>query len=211
MADHIISSGFLPVGNGHELYFEEWGNPKADPMIYLHGGPGASFNDSNKLMFDPAHHHVLFFDQRGCGRSTPYASIAHNTTQDLVSDINKLADHVHFKTFTLLGGSWGSSLSLIYAVQYPERVKQMVLWSIYLVRQFEMDYVNEGYAKHSFPEAWERFISLVPKEEQKTGDQILAYYTKKIQSDDPEEAKKYADEWTLWEFTLVTKYYDKLS
>lgn len=206
---NIIKSGHLWVGGGHQLYFEEWGNPDGTPIFYLHGGPGGGFNDSNKLLFDPNRHHVIFHDQRGSGRSTPYASTEHNTTQDLIDDINMLAEHLGIDSFILMGGSWGSSLALLYAIANPKRVQKLLVWSIYLVRKFEMDYVNEGYPKYTFPEAWERFISLVPEQKRTSGNTIMAYYAEQIRSKDEKTAKKFANEWTLWEATLISKSYDK--
>jgi proline iminopeptidase len=204
---HIIKKGFLEVGDGHKMYFEEWGNPKAIPFFYLHGGPGSHFKDSNKLLFDPKKHHVIFHDQRGCGRSLPHGATQHNTTQDLIEDISRLASHLGIEKFTIVGGSWGSALSLLYAIANPKRVKQLLIWSIYLAREYEANYVNAGYPRYYFPEAWERFIKLVPSEAQKSGDQIMQYYAAKIRSKNEPEAKKYAFEWTLWEASLISMNY----
>lgn len=206
---NVLKSGHLSVGDGHELYFEEWGNPKATPMFYLHGGPGGGFSDSNKLLFYPKRHRVIFHDQRGAGRSTPYAATEHNTTQDLIADINKLADHLHIDSFILVGGSWGSTLALLYAIANPNRVQKLLVWSIFLARKFELDYVNEGYAKYTFPEAWERFISFVPPENRKSGKTIMQFYAEQIRSKDEAKALKFAAEWTLWEATLLSKNYDQ--
>lgn len=206
---HIIKKGHLAVGDGHEIYFEEWGDSNGIPFVYLHGGPGGGFSESNKSLFDPQKHHVIFHDQRGCGRSTPYASTEHNTTQDLIADINALAKHFDFTSFILVGGSWGATLALLYTISHPERVTKLIIWSVYLVRKFEMDYVNEGHAKDHFPEAWDRFISLLPKDKQKTGDEIMHFYAEQIRSHDEKTAKKFATEWTLWEATLVSKNYNK--
>lgn len=206
---NIITSGYLPVGDGHKLYFEEWGNPEGTPIFYLHGGPGDGFSDSNKFLFDPQKHHVIFHDQRGSGKSTPYASTDQNTTQKLIGDITTLADHLHIDSFILIGGSWGSTLALLYAIAHPERVQQMILWGIFLVRQFEFDYFSEGYAQYTFPEAWERFSSLVPQEKRKTGNSIVQYYAKQIRSKDEAIAKKFVSELVLWEATLISRNYDQ--
>lgn len=206
---NVLKSGHLSVGDGHELYFEEWGNPNATPMFSLHGGPGGGFSDSNKLLFDPKRHRVIFHDQRGAKRSTPYAATDHNTTQDLIADINNLADHLHIDSFILVGGSWGSTLALLYAIANPNRVQKLLVWSIFLARKFELDYVNEGYAKYTFPEAWERFISFVPPENRKSGKTIMQFYAEQIRSKDEAKALKFAAEWTLWEATLLSKNYDQ--
>lgn len=204
-----MKKGYLSVGNSHKIYFEDWGNPKASPIFYLHGGPGSGTGESNKLLFNPKKHRVIFHDQRGSGKSKPYASTINNTTQDLVSDIEKLANHLKINTFTLVGGSWGSTLSLVYAISSPNRVKRLVIWGIYLARKFETDYVNEGYPKHTFPEAWERFISLVPPNLRKNGDSIMKYYAKKIRDKNKSIVKQYSNEWILWESTLISLKYDK--
>lgn len=205
----MLKKDFLDVGHGHKIYFEDWGNPKAPPFFFLHGGPGGNFSDSNKLLFNPEKHRVIFHDQRGAGKSTPSAETNHNTSQDLIADINRLADYFKLDTFTVVGGSWGSTLSLLYAIANPKRVNRLIIWGVYLARQLETDFVNEGYPRYTFPEAWERFIDLVPKTHRKNGDMIMTYYAKMIRSKNKETAKKYADEWTLWEATLTSIRYDQ--
>lgn len=202
--------GFLET-DGHKLYWEDWGNPKAKPIFALHGGPGGGFSDRHKLLFDPKIHRVIFHDQRGSGRSTPFADITKNTTHDLVNDIELLREHLGIEKMHVTGGSWGSSLTLFYAIAHPERVEHIMIWSLFLARQFEVDFVNEGYPRYFFPEAWERFIALVPEEHRKTGDDVMRYYAKKIRSEDEAEAIKYADEWTLWEITLCSILYDPVA
>lgn len=201
-------SGLLDVGDGHKLYWEDWGNPKAPPIIHFHGGPGAGFSDSHKLTFNPRKQRVIFYDQRGAGKSTPYASIERNTTQDLVEDAEKLRKHLNLGKVYLIGGSWGSTMTLMYALAYPENVKGMIMWGIYLARQFENDLISAGYSRYTYPEAWERFISLVPEGDRRDGSSITQYYADKINGDDKETAIKYADEWTLWECSILTVDYD---
>lgn len=206
MAAH---GGFLDVGF-HQLHWEDWGNRNAAHTIFhLHGGPGAGFNEQHKVLFDAEKHHVIFHDQRGSGKSTPHASIEHNTTQDLVEDIERLRVECGVETMILTGGSWGSTLALMYALTYPERVERMVLWGLFLGSQFEIDFVSEGYPRFFFPEAWNRFISFVPEEHRKSGDAIMRYYAEHIRASDELIAKQYADEWTLWEATLLSLNYDK--
>lgn len=204
---HINAKGFLDT-DGHRIYWEDWGNPDAKPIFALHGGPGGGFSDRHKLLFDSKIHRVIFHDQRGSGRSTPFASTENNTTQDLVKDIELLRTHLGLERIHVTGGSWGSALTLFYAIAHPERVDRMLIWSLFLARQFEVDFVNEGYPRYFFPDAWERFISLVPKGNRKTGDDVMRYYAEKIRSDDVAVATKYADEWTLWEITLCSIVYD---
>lgn len=204
MGPNVLKNGFLEVEGGHSLYWEEWGNPEAPLILHLHGGPGTGFSDSHKSLYDPEKHHVLFSDQRGSGLSTPFAETANNTTQDLIKDIEKLREHFGAEKLRVVGGSWGCTLSLLYAIEHPERVDRLLLWSAYLIRQFETDFVNEGYPRYFFPEAWNRFIAFVPEEHRTDGDSIMQYYASQINSNDPETARRYADEWTLWEMTLTS-------
>jgi proline iminopeptidase len=206
---HVIKSGHLDAGGGHKIYFEEWGNKKAPVIFYLHGGPGTGFSDSNKLLFDPGIHHVVFHDQRGAGKSTPFAGTENNTTQDLISDIEKLRNHFGLDAMFVMGGSWGSALSLLYAIAHPKRVKRLLIWSVYLIRKFENDWINEGGARNTFPEAWERFIKLVPEKHRGSGTEIMKFFAGKIRSSDEKEAKRYADEWTLWEYSSCSITYNQ--
>ena len=139
---NVASSGHLDVGDGHKIYYEDWGNPNAPAIMHFHGGPGGGFNDSHKLLFNPQKHRVIFFDQRGSGKSTPCASVENNTTQDLLSDTNKLRQHLKIDKMYLIGGSWGSTMCLTYALKYPEQVKGIIMWGIYLARNFENDLIS---------------------------------------------------------------------
>ncbi|MGC1176689.1 MAG: prolyl aminopeptidase [Candidatus Saccharimonadales bacterium] len=210
-ADHIIKSGHLDVGQGHKIYWEDWGNPQGFPIIYLHGGPGGGFHDKHKLSYDPLKHRVIFFDQRGAGKSTPYASTEHNTTQDLISDIEKLRKHLKIEKAHVSGRSWGSALALAYAIAHPESVKHMMIGGIYFGTRFENDYISAGYVKYTYPEAWERYIAIVPEDHRSDGTAITQYYANKMNSSDSAEAKRYADEWTLWEASTLSIHYDKRS
>lgn len=208
---YISAKGFLNTGDGHKIYWEDWGNPAAKPIFSLHGGPGGGFSDRHKLLFDPKIHRVIFHDQRGSGRSTPFADTKNNTTQDLIKDIEALRTHLGIEKIYVMGGSWGSALSLFYTIAHPERVERMLIWSLFLARQFEVDFVNEGYPRYFLPQEWERFISLVPEEHRGTGDEVMRYYAEKINSADEVVASKYADEWTLWEMTLCSIVYDPIA
>jgi proline iminopeptidase len=204
----INARGLLDVGDGHRVYWEDWGTPDGVPVLFLHGGPGDSFRADHQALFDPEQHRVLFFDQRGCGRSTPFASTDHNTTGHLLADIDRLLDHVGMDTAHVCGGSWGSALSLLYALHRPARVRSLLVWGVYLIRQFEDDWVNEGHPRHMLPAEWERFIALVPDEHRSDGDAIMDHYARKMRSPDQAEATRYAFEWTLWESTLESIAYD---
>ncbi len=203
------NSGMLEVGDGHKLYWEDWGNPNSTAAMHFHGGPGGGTNESHKLLFNPELHRVIFFDQRGSGKSTPFAEIKDNTTQKLIEDTEKLREHLGIEKMYIVGGSWGSTMTLAYAITHPERVISMVAWGIYLGSQFENDLIANGYARYNYPEAWERFIALVPEAHRKNGESITRYFSEKLYSSDQTVAVKYADEWSLWESTTTTIRYDK--
>lgn len=201
---YLNESGHLPVGDGHKIYWEDWGNPKATPTFMLHGGPGGGFNDSHKWIFDPEKHRVILHDQRGCGHSTPFASLKNNTTQDLISDIEKLREHLGIKKMHVVGGSWGSTLSLLYAIEHPQRVLKLMMWGIYLLRQFENDWLYEGGPRMIYPEAWQRFISFVPEDYRGSGNKVIKFYYDKLNDESQAVAEKYAIEWALWEMNLLS-------
>jgi proline iminopeptidase len=207
---YVNKSGNLDVGDGHKIYFEDWGNPSGVPIMHLHGGPGSGFSDSHKLIYDPAYHRVIFHDQRGCGRSLPFASLKNNNTQALISDIEKLREHLDIEKMHVAGGSWGSTLALLYAIAHKERVEKLMMWGIYLLRAEELDYMYQGKQKELLPEAWGRFIGLVPKAQRGTTMDVIKFYNSKIHSKDKAEALKFAAEWTLWELSTTSLSYDRL-
>lgn len=199
--EHIIRSGKLAVGNGHRIYWVDWGNKKVqNPIFYLHGGPGGGFNENDFLRFDPKKHRVVFHDQRGSGRSTPFASIAYNTTPDLLSDITTLQDHLGFEKISLYGISWGSTLSLLYGIEHPERIEKMLVGGIFLARKADEEFYLQGKVCTHFPEAWERFVAITPKDKQ---NDIAGYYKSKLFSGTPTERKKSAKEWMLYESAIL--------
>ncbi|MBI2009411.1 prolyl aminopeptidase [Candidatus Saccharibacteria bacterium] len=205
---YVRKNGHLSVGDGHEIYWEDWGNPRGFPILHLHGGPGAGFNEKHKLLYNPNKHRVIFHDQRGCGKSKPFADISDNTTQHLISDIEKLREHLGIDKAYISGGSWGSTLTMLYAIAYPRRVEKMMMWGIFLLRQSEIDYLYQGVPKHTFPEAWTRFISLVPPRKRTSSKKVIDFYAAKIQSKDKKTALKYAAEWNLWESSTISLSYD---
>lgn len=199
--EHIIRSGNLAVGNGHAIYWVDWGNKRIqNPIFYLHGGPGGGFDANDFLRFDPKQHRVVFHDQRGSGRSTPFASITHNTTQDLLSDITKLKEHLGFNKISLYGISWGSTLSLLYAIEHPKSVETMLIGGIFLARKADEAFYLHGKIATHFPEAWERFIATAPKDKQGA---IAKYYKEKLFSGKVSERKQFAKEWMLYESALL--------
>lgn len=163
---YVISEKMIEVGDEHMLFVQEWGNPNAAavPIIFLHGGPGGQIKDKYKGSFNPEQHRVLFFDQRGCGRSTPYGSLKHNTTDKLISDISKIADTFNAKTFVLHGSSWGSTLALAYALAHPGRVHALVIGGIFTGSKAESDWIDKGQFKTFFPDVWQAYLGRTPAE-----------------------------------------------
>ena len=156
---YTISESMLDVDNGHQLYIHDWGNQTAvKPIVFLHGGPGGSTKDHHKTSFDPTEQRVIFFDQRGCGRSLPLGSLSNNTTDDLIEDIEIIADHLNLKTFIINGGSWGSCLALAYSLAHPERVTALVLRGIFTGSQSEIDWLDSGKFRTFFPEVWAQYL-----------------------------------------------------
>ncbi|RWR77932.1 proline iminopeptidase-like protein isoform X1 [Cinnamomum micranthum f. kanehirae] len=166
-------SGFLKVSDLHTLYWEQSGNPNGHPVVFLHGGPGAGTSPSNRRFFDPEFYRIILFDQRGAGRSTPHACLDHNTTWDLIDDIEKLREHLGIPEWQVFGGSWGSTLALAYSQSHPMKVTGLVLRGIFLLRKKELDWFYEGGAAAIFPDAWEPFRDFIPENER--GDFITAY------------------------------------
>ncbi len=193
--------GYLKVGNGHRLYYECCGNQKGIPTVFLHGGPGAGFNEGHKKFFDFKKFNVLFFDQRGAGRSKPFASLESNTTADLVSDLNLLLDYLGLTKVLIFGGSWGSTLALVFAIQNPKRVIGLILRGIFLGNKASKKHYLEGGVSSFAPEAWERFVNFVPASARKN---LVDFYYQKFLSKDIKVQKKYAFEWTLYEMSIIS-------
>jgi proline iminopeptidase len=185
---HTNQELFLDVGNDHQLYVQDWGNPKAKTaIIYLHGGPGAGCNDGHKQPYDPATQRVIFFDQRGSGKSLPAGSIDHNTTNDLIDDISRIADKLKLEKFILHGRSWGSCLALSYAIQHPHKVAALVIGGIFLGTREELDFDEKGTRYDTFfPKAWRDFLDTVPKSERQAP---MKYHLQRVVGSDPAAAK----------------------
>lgn len=178
----------LDVGDGHHLYVNDWGNKSAKvPFIYLHGGPGGSVEDNGKNTFDPRIHRVIFFDQRGSGQSTPAGSLAQNTTQDLVSDISKIADKLEIECFTLHGTSWGSTLALAYAIAHPARVAALVIGGIFTGSKSENQWLDRGKFQTFYPDVWRAYVDRTPSQHQ---DNPTAYHFDRVINGSPEEQKQ---------------------
>ncbi|MCA9324364.1 prolyl aminopeptidase [Candidatus Saccharibacteria bacterium] len=191
---YALESGLLDVGGGHQIYFQQWGNKDAEPIFFLHGGPGSGCKDKHKAAFDPKKHLVIFHDQRGCGKSTPFGKLEHNTTQDLIADIEKLREKFGFEKISLFGGSWGSALALAYAIEHPDRVNKMLINGIYTGTKKESDYIQLGGLSTHFPESWQQYIEVVPEDQR---DNTVRYYFEKMQSEDIEEASEHVRRWVI--------------
>jgi len=189
-------TGRLSVGSGHEIYWEESGNPNGKPVVFLHGGPGGGTEPKHRRYFDPTAYRIVLFDQRGCGRSTPFASLENNTTWDLVEDIEKLRAHLAIERWQVFGGSWGSTLALAYAETHPDRVSELVLRGIFLLRKEEIRWFYQEGASWLFPDAWHDYLTHIPQAER--GDLLRAYY-KRLTSDDPTVRSAAAKVWSVWE------------
>ena len=192
---------FLDVGDGHKIYFEECGNPNGKPVVMVHGGPGGGSNASMRRFHNPTDYRIILFDQRGCGRSTPHASIENNTTWHLVADMERLRERLCIERWQLCGGSWGSTLSLVYAETHPDRVTEMILRGIFTVRRKELEWFYQEGCSWLFPEAFEVYQSVIPPEER--GDMIEAYY-KRLTGSDGEVRRRAAKAWSQWEGTTLS-------
>jgi proline iminopeptidase len=196
-------SGMLDVGDGHRLHWELCGNPDGKPVVFLHGGPGGGSSPDHRRQFNPDKYKILVFDQRGCGRSTPYASLEANTTWDLVEDIEKLRTEVaNVDKWQVFGGSWGSTLALAYGETHPPRVTELVLRGIFLFDSQEIDWMYKaGGASQVYPDKFAEFIGIIPEGER--GDLVEAY-RKRLTSDDKAEQLAAAKAWSKWEGEIVT-------
>ena len=196
-----LRSGLLPVSDIHRIYWEESGNPDGLPVIFLHGGPGAGASPACRGFFNPDVYRIVIIDQRGCGRSLPYACVEENTTWDLVADIEKVREMLGIEKWLVFGGSWGSTLSLAYAETHPERVAGLVLRGIFLCRPSEQAWLNEaGGVSQIYPAQWQKFIAPVPEE--KRGKLIAAYHEMLFHEDEQIRLAA-AKAWADWESYLV--------
>ncbi len=191
----------LPVGDGHEIYLEQSGNPDGIPVLFVHGGPGAGCSRQDRCFFDPGRYRIILFDQRGAGRSTPHAELSANTTAHLIADMERIREHLGIERWLLFGGSWGSTLSLVYAQTYSQRVMGMILRGIFLCRRQDIEWFYQYGASLVFPDYWEDFLQPIP--EQERGDLVKAYYERLTGAN--ELAKMAcAKAWSLWEAHCAT-------
>lgn len=184
------------VSDLHTIHVEESGNPNGKPVIFLHGGPGGGIEPIYRRYFHPEKWRVIIFDQRGCGESKPHAELRENTTWDLVSDIEKIRVHLEIENWVVFGGSWGSTLSLSYAITHPKRCKGLILRGIFLLRQKEIRWFYQEGCSYIYPDAWEKYLELIPESER--DDLVTAYY-KRLTSKDEQTRLEAAKTWSIWE------------
>ncbi|MEM9797823.1 MAG: prolyl aminopeptidase [Pseudomonadota bacterium] len=191
----------VDVGDGHRLYVEQCGNPDGLPVVVLHGGPGGGCSPMMRRFFDPAIWRVILFDQRGCGRSRPHASIKANTTWHLVKDIELLRKEMGIERWAVFGGSWGATLGLIYAIAHPDRVAHLALRGVFLMERRELDWFYAGGAGQFWPEQWRRFTDPIPEEER---DDLIGAYARRLFDTPPHVQTRFARSWAAWENALAS-------
>tara|TARA_Y100000590_G_scaffold435386_1_gene554734 strand:+ start:1472 stop:2419 length:948 start_codon:yes stop_codon:yes gene_type:complete len=186
----------LQVSNIHTIHVEESGNKSGKPVIFLHGGPGGGIEPVYRQYFNSKKWRIIIFDQRGCGKSTPHAELEENTTWDLVADIEKIRTHLNIDNWVVFGGSWGSTLSLSYAITHADRCKGLILRGIFMIRKKEIDWFYQEGASYIYPDAWEKYLEPIPEKER--FDLVKAYY-KRLTSSDELVRLQAAKAWSIWE------------
>lgn len=186
----------MPTGGPHEIFYEQCGNPEGKPCVILHGGPGGAINATMRRFFNPDKWRMVLFDQRGCGKSKPNASLDDNTTWSLIADIERLRVHLGIEKWTVFGGSWGSTLALAYAIMHPDRVDALVLRGIFLLTQKEVSWFYQGGASMLFPDAWAHYLAPIPLEER---DDLLSAYHRRLTHPDRNIQAQAAQAWSQWE------------
>lgn len=194
-------TGFLDVGDGHTIYWERVGTKGGKPAVFLHGGPGGGVNPTQRRVFDPALYDVVLFDQRGCGRSTPHASLEANTTWHLVADIEKLRLKFGYDKWQVFGGSWGSTLALAYAETHPEHVSELIVRGVYLLTKRELDWYYQFGVSEMYPERWETFIEPIPEAER---GRMMASYYRYLTGTDEKKKLECAKTWSQWEGATIS-------
>lgn len=199
------TTGTLPVSSLHTLYYEEVGNPDGQPVVFLHGGPGGGVNPGYRRYFNPEKWRVILFDQRGCGRSTPFAELRENTTWDLVADIERLREHLGIDQWAVFGGSWGSTLALAYAVTHPQACRALFLRGIFLLRRKEIAWFYQEGCSRLFPDLWESYLAPIPEDER---DDLVAAYHRRLTSADERTRREAAKAWSVWEGSTSRLHFD---
>lgn len=195
----------IDMRDGHRIYVEQCGNPDGIPVVVLHGGPGGGCSPAMRRYFDPTAFRVILFDQRGCGRSRPHASVLQNTTWHLVNDIEVIRKELGISRWICFGGSWGATLALVYAITYPERVAHLVLRGVFLMTRAELDWFYGGGAGAFFPELWSRFVNAIPQDER---EDLIAAYHRRLFSGNVMEETRFGRIWANWENALASIHND---
>ena len=190
------NQGKLKVSQIHTIHYEESGNPQGKPVVFLHGGPGGGITPMYRQYFDSQQWRIVMFDQRGCGQSTPYAELRENTTWDLVSDIERLREHLDIDKWVVFGGSWGSTLALTYAQTHPDSCKGLILRGIFMLRTSEIGWFYQEGASYIYPDAWSEYLKPIPPEER---DDLLSAFYKRLTSEDRQVRLEAARAWAVWE------------
>jgi proline iminopeptidase len=194
-------TGFLEVGDGHSIYYEDCGNPHGKPAVFLHGGPGGGCTAEMRRFWNPDVYRIILFDQRGSGKSTPHANLHKNTTWDLVNDMEILRAALQIDKWQVFGGSWGSTLALAYCEKHPDRVSEIVLRGIFMLRKKEISWFYQHGASEIYPDRWQHYLAPIPASER--GDMLRAYY-QRLTSDDHAIRIEAAKAWSIWEGTTST-------
>lgn len=198
---HPFDCRMVEVSGGHRIYVEQYGSPGGIPVVVLHGGPGGGIHPNIRRFFDPRIFHVTLFDQRGCGKSLPHASVENNTTWDLIEDIETIRSLLGVAVWIVFGGSWGATLGILYAQKHPDRVRQLVLRGPFLFTRQELEWFYGGGAATFFPDQWQRFVEVLPEGER---DDVIAGFHRGLFGPEPEIQAKYAAAWTGWENALAS-------
>lgn len=199
-------NGFIKVDQEHSIYYEQSGNPNGKPVIFLHGGPGGGSSPKTRRFWDPKAYRIIQLDQRGCGKSTPFASLENNTTWDLVDDIEKIRKHLQIDKWQVFGGSWGSTLALSYAIKHAEKITELVLRGIFTLREKELLWFYQEGTSYLYPDVWEPYLNFIPMEER--SDMMSAYY-KRLTSDNVNLRNEAAKVWSIWEGSTSRLFMDQ--
>lgn len=200
-----FNSGMLKVDELHTLYYEEVGNPNGKPIVFVHGGPGGGVDASMRRFFDPKVWRVILFDQRGCGKSTPFSELKDNTTWASIEDMEKIRKHLKINKWSVFGGSWGSTLGLAYAIKCTERVNALILRGIFLLREKEIRWYYQEGASFIFPDAWAKYLAPIPQNER---HDLLQAYHKRLTSPDKQVRSEAAKAWSVWEGSTSKLFFD---
>ena len=201
----VNQSGHLKASDLHQVYWESCGNPKGKPVVFVHGGPGGGTSAETRRFFNPEKYHIIQFDQRGCGQSTPHACLEDNTTWDLITDMESIRKLLGIEQWQVFGGSWGSTLALAYAEKHPDRVTELVLRGIFLLRQQELHWFYQEGASRMFPDAWQPYVEHIPADER---HDMMSAYQKRLLSDDEAVRLAAAERWSVWEGSTCHLYPD---